>query len=216
MASIFRRRKGEIYLLLLIVAAALLAANLYKYGSIAWLAKNKDAIGSLSSIIGCILLLLAGIASYYRFFKGRMFSCRAEIDLSVSIHETPNAYLLHAIHVKLRNVGSVPLWKPRVLLEVHGHGTPDYRVSRSIESICVGLEQGINVIDSGESTSFFTHEQIPRNIWVVIYLVTVRVKSGEIWQETMTVSNKEIHKNQAANPSAAAPDADRALRNRRR
>ncbi len=208
MTSIFRRLRGEIYLILLTVAAAWLAIYLYKHGSIAWLARNKDAIDSLSSISGCILLLLAGVASYYRFFKGRIFSCRAEVDLSVSVHETPDTYRLHAIRVKVRNVGSVPLWEPSISLKVNGYGTRAYSRRRSIESKCEGLEEGIRVIDSGESTPFFTHEQVPKELWVVTYVVTLTAKSGDVWQETVTVSNKEAQGNQTANPSAAS-DADR-------
>ena len=130
-----QRYKGTLVFVLSIVAIALLIANVWKHQilSSTWLGTHKDALAALNSIVTLLVFLAASIFSYYRFFRGRTLSLRANLDIDISVHETPNEYNLHAYTVTAKNVGTSTIWNPKPHLRVIVHGPEEIQSERDIE-----------------------------------------------------------------------------------
>lgn len=191
-----RRHKGALIFALSIIAIALLVANAWKHHvlSVEWLKDQKDALAALNSIVTLLVFLAASIFSYYRFFRGRTLSLRADLDIDVSVHETPNEYNLHAYTVTAKNVGTSTIWNPRPYVRVIIHGLKE--TERSIEH---WYEEEINssensntpVIEADEKATFFGHQEIPKSAWAVTYLATVKADSEDSWFVSKTISNEK-------------------------
>jgi hypothetical protein len=98
--KIIIRRSGELYALLIALVGILCVAIPYNYQLFPHinLKDDKDVISSISTITTTALAVIIALLSYYRFFRGRIYTPRIELVLDVSIHEDPQAdFLLHAV-----------------------------------------------------------------------------------------------------------------------
>jgi hypothetical protein len=180
---------------------SLLFANAWKYRivSVDWLKEQKDALSALSSIITMLILLAGSVFSYYRFFRGRTLSLRLEIGIDVSVHKTTKPFFIHAITVIAKNVGSSTIWNPTPHVTVHIHGPDTIAQEREItgwweEPIIEDRKLLAPVIDSGETVTFFAHQEIPADAWAVTYTASLRTDNGDSWFAAKTISNKENSK----------------------
>jgi len=172
-------------------------ANAWKYEVVSaeWLTEQKDALSALSSIVTMLILLAGSVFSYYRFFRGRTLSLRAELVLNASIHATPEKYLIHAITLTAKNVGSTTIWNPKPVISVRIHGPKEIQERREINDWWeeeTGGQQTAAVIDPGETVSFFAQQHVPEQAWAVTYTAALRADIGDIWYVSRTVSNKEV------------------------
>ena len=189
------RNRGTILFALSLLATGLLIANVWKSRivSLAWLAAQKDAIGALSGIVATVVLVIGSIFSYFRFFHGRTLSLRTELAIAVSVHNTDEDYLIHAITLSAKNVGGVTIWNPlpHISLRVHGPGSTEeiLRISDWTREP-TGSVASLSVIDPGETATFFALRRIPNRAWAVTYAATLRADRGDAWHVSKTVSNK--------------------------
>lgn len=192
----YKRYKTEINFILSLIAAILIIANLQKYQYISsqWLKDQKDALAALNSIITMIVIVAGAIFSYYRFFFGRTFALRTELSLDVSVHGTNESFTLHAINLNVKNIGGLSLWNPKARLTLVIHGETE--VKREIsdwqeDHFSADQDRSAisTVIESGETTSFFTYERIPENAWAVTYVACLTVDQAS-WKVSKTVTNK--------------------------
>jgi hypothetical protein len=195
MRTWLERYRGEILGILSFLVTALALANVLKERSItlAWLKDNKDAITASTGISTTLLVFLGGVFSYYRFFRGRTFAARAELQLSVSVHETTEDFHIHSIVAEIKNLGSMPIWDPRPTIWFTVHG-PEGSNRRVIDDwfnppSISGQSSELTVIESTETASFFAQQQIPKNVWVVTYIMAIRSRSGDVWHVGTSVSN---------------------------
>lgn len=193
-----RRHKGAIVFALSVLAIALLAANAWKHQilSATWLKSQKDALAALNSIVTLLVFLAASVFSYYRFFRGRTLSLRAELNLDVSVHETPNESNLHAFTLTAKNVGTSTIWNPIPKITAVTHGPNSTEEKRDIvnwfeQHPTDGPKGTAAVIEADETVSFFGRQSVLKSAWAVTYTASVTADSGDTWFASKTISNKE-------------------------
>src|SRR5215208_2443786 len=120
----FARYRESIVLALILLVGGLFLANLVRHGvlSASTLSQSKDALAALQSAVQILFIVLGGIFSYYRFFRGRIFITRATVAIDVVVIEATNAVTLHWITIEFKNLGTVPIWAPRpeVIVQLAG------------------------------------------------------------------------------------------------
>ena len=191
-----RRHKGAITFALTLLLIALTLANAWKYRIVSaeWFTEQKDALSALNSIVTMLILMAGAVFSYYRFFRGRTLSLRTELNVNVSVHQTPEQYRIHAITLTVKNVGSSTIWNPKPLIALHIHGPKGVAERREITDWWeeeASSEHLAPVIDSGETVTFFAQQRIPDGAWAVTYSASLRADQGDVWHVSKTVSNKE-------------------------
>jgi hypothetical protein len=193
------KNRANIIIFLTIAILLLCIAILWKSGivSLSALKEQKDSISAIQSILTIIFLIFGAVASYYRFFRGRTFSTRAELELDVSIHKCKDQFYLHAISLTAKNVGTISIWNPKPKIQVQIHSQNDKEKIRVIsdwweeDSSDVATEM-VTLIDSGETVTFFAHQEIPLESYAVTYLASMSCDSGDIWHTAKTISNENI------------------------
>lgn len=140
-----RRHNDAISFGLVVLIAALVSVDAWKYKliSVSWLNERKDAFSAVNSITTTTLLIGGGIFSYYKFFKGRILSPKAELSLSISVHLPTSCsdFMLHAIMLTIKNVGSSTVWNPAPLVTIIIHG-PEEAVQRGNKAVGHGPRHG--------------------------------------------------------------------------
>lgn len=191
-----QRYRDDLVLALLFLLGILAVGNLAKYGFLkwSWFADNKNALDGISTVLGILAVAVGALATYRRFFKGRTFTTRADIQLTVSVHPHGPEEMLHAICLTVHNVGTLPIWAPTSLISVSIHGPEgvccDYQISKWWTPHEEGTAESTDsVVDTGETASFYATDSIPRNAWSVTYIASVKDDSGNVWRAGKTVSN---------------------------
>jgi hypothetical protein len=156
------------------------------------LKNQKDAISAASSICTALVLAIGGTASYYRFFRGRTFSVRAELSLDATIIKSPQAYLLHVVIFSVKNAGTMAIWNPVPSISVQSE-TPKGSTRTEIvgwlqESVGDDLPRK-SVIDAGEIANFFFQHPVDPEVWAVTYIATVKSEEGDVWTTAKTLAN---------------------------
>jgi hypothetical protein len=188
------RRRGSLVVGLSILVFLLSIASLRKAGilTLETLAANKDASAAASSLISAAAIVSGALLTYFRFFRGRTLSVRAEVTLDVDHIQAPDGSSLHAITLHVRNMGTVSIWDPTPRIAIYTHGAEGYQSRGVIERWHDPLQvddrrSRISVLDSAESATFFTHETYPSDVWAVTYIGAVACESGDVWKCAKTV-----------------------------
>jgi hypothetical protein len=190
------RHREAIMPLLVLAAVTLILANLLRHGLLtpSILAANKDALAALNSAVGVIVIVVGGIFSYYRFFRGRTFFSRAELKVSVVVIETTEDFNIHAVTVEVKNIGTLSIWEPTPYVRVDQYGPRGRKTDQWAnwtEASGPGVEtEMLTVIDSGETAAFICQHQVEKSIWSVTYVAFVKSREREIWKASTTVANK--------------------------
>ena len=176
------------------IALALLLAILVRLDILTTskLATNKDALSALSSSVTMIFLLIGGVFSYYRFFRGRTFFARADIDIKVTIADTNTDKTIHFVVVEIKNIGTLPIWNPTPIVDVitiHNGPNSTERWDRWEEGTINDKKELFTVVDTGEDASFFNHHNVSKDVWAVGYIAYVTAESGETWKKAIMVPN---------------------------
>jgi len=179
------------------VALLLLAANAVKYGFLSWqwLDDHGDALDAAYSAVSIVAILVGGLLAYYRFFRGRTLATRAELSIDVDVLEAPHRRFMHAITVRVKNVGTVTIWEPRPIIDGVEHRADGmerrFQIARWYEpSETSGDPPQVGLLDSGESGDFFAQRTFDADVWAVTYAPTVRCASGDSWTKLKTVANR--------------------------
>lgn len=190
-----RRHSGAIIFALTFLIIILALGNAWEHSlvSLEWLSNRKDALAALNSIVTMTILITGAVFSYYRFFKGRTLSLRMDLALSVTVHSTREQYLMHAITLTAKNVGTSTIWYPAPRITVRIHGPKSKEELRQVDDWWDINEdpQLTPVIDAGESVLFFTHQIIPDDAWAVSYSASLRADQGDVWRVFKTISNTD-------------------------
>jgi hypothetical protein len=194
--SRFVRWRGHVIVGLTTLAFVLAVANLVKADYLTWdaLAARRDALAAAASIVTTAVLLTGAVLSYFRFFRGRTLSVRAEISLIAIPLNAPDGRFLHTLTLQLKNVGSMAIWDPVPRIAIHAHTHSGVEDRGIIEHWYDPLEapdgrKRIAVVDAGETAQFFTHQSFPPTDWAVTYIATVTCDTGDVWKCASTVAN---------------------------
>jgi hypothetical protein len=140
-------------------------------------------------------VLTAGILAYIKYFRGRLFSTRAEVSIAGQVTPSPDGHYLHSVRILFENIGTVTIWRPTVTVYIMARRR-DGSASRSEIAEWHSPEGGdastsvSGVVDSGETALFFTEQLFPADVWVVRYTATVQSKTGDVWTAIETMENK--------------------------
>ena len=178
-----------------VLVTVLLVAVAFRYGIIrvSTLVQNKDFIDVGTKLLGTIILAFGGIASYFRFFKGRTLSPRLTIDAIVEVFPIDEARTLHVLSVDVKNIGSVAIWGLQPLVEIHFHGDHE-RTEQDLGNWWTPLDQSgqrkLHMLDTDESAQFVVHREVPIECWAVTYFTRIGLSSGHSWHRIVTASNR--------------------------
>ncbi len=189
------RNREIVFPVLATIVAILILGDLMKYRLLtaSVLASNKDSLSALSSAVSIVGISLGAIFSYYRFFRGRTFYSRAELMIDVTVIPQQTRINMHAVIVEVKNIGTLPIWTPVLVLVIVEHG-PDGEKRRVLDSWSTahsprGEIGTAPVIDSGETAPFWTDIEVPDSVWAVFYTAFVHSEGGEIWKKVTVVKN---------------------------
>jgi hypothetical protein len=167
----------------------------HQYLNWSWLAANKDTIAALNSLTGVAGIFVGGILAYYRFFRGRTFSTRAELTMNISVLKASADKFLHVLTLSIKNVGTVSIWNPQPIVKVSAH-RGDGSVSAELvdnwyeAALATETSPRLSVLDSGESCDFFMQRSFPEDVWAVTYSATVHCSTRDSWTKLATVENR--------------------------
>lgn len=198
------RNRDTLLPVLVVAAVALLLANAIQHGYLtaSLLAKNKDALGALQNVVQVIVLSVGATFSYYRFFRGRTFVSRAEIEIHVEVFDATEKINIHSVIIEFKNLGTISIWDPvpQVAANLIGPDGVDSETWRNWEHArsmnAENRSDGrrtrplFTVVDSGETVTFNTYHEVPTRIWAAEYEVFVRDSDGNVWKRAVMVQNK--------------------------
>jgi hypothetical protein len=152
---------------------------------------NKDEIDGITKIFGLALLVIGGILSYLRFFRGR--TLRPKLNISPKIGVIPlKGENLHWIDVEIENRGSVSIWNHEITIYATLHAPEPYCV-RIIEYVSTVKEGKIqeHLIDVGESSHEHAYLRVPNNIHAITYQIVVNDDRKTTWDRCITGGNSQ-------------------------
>jgi len=172
----------------LLVAVVLLGlAYLTKLGLInpSRLGAGKDTLAAVGSICTTVTVVVTGVLAYYRFFRGRTFTLRLELDSEVTMVDGPHEASLGLLTVSVKNIGNSTVWAPEVTAKLKYR----YLDGRIVESevarweddiVRTGRRRKVTAIDPGECSTFSAEIFVDRDVWAVTHHVGVAC-AGHQW-----------------------------------
>lgn len=185
---------------LLAILTALLLIYFHKVGvfTLDWLKINKDALAAISSLCSTVALVVASILAYYRFFRGRTLTTRAELSIDIDAISGPEDISLHSISVSAKNIGTVTIWNPQLAVYAVARCDDGHILESKIDQWYKHADQNrdtrphLSTIDSGESADFSAESYFDRNVWAVTYTAILSCTTGDSWSKKRTVRGSEM------------------------
>jgi hypothetical protein len=180
-------------LLLLLPGTAILVITLWRNEFIA----NKELILVVKDVVTIITIVGGAYVTYYRFFKGRTFTAKADLEIDIQLLRTPNGTILHHVKCHLSNRGGITIWNPTAKIGIKRFYKGNKQLSEVIEGIreTSFFDDGSITryfVDPGEKITFIYHQEHENDIWAVLYDVEVNSKSGAIWKSSTIIENRVI------------------------
>ena len=176
---------------LILLLASLLIALLVKYDVITTNIDEgtKNFVDVLSKITTAIFLLVGGIFSYLKFFKGRTLSPKLVITINSGMVEQGDANL-HWIEAQIENKGSVAIWNYETNIYAFFDGDFEQliRVSECLPRPH-DTKARETVIDVSEVVFEHALLTVPNQVSAISFQVEVRDQSKTVWWRSHTVSN---------------------------
>ena len=190
-----RKHLATIIAISIIIIGLLSVANLIKFGYLTAdvLVKNKDLIDVVNTIFTTLVILASAVVSYFSFFRGRIFSNNANIELSVTVHKIRNDAFLHVINANLKNEGSFPIWEPVPTIIVYPHKISNLGTGIKVdfwESDIQISTDDVKVVNPMESEQFIAFHYVPKSILVLTYVVQIKSRNNVKWTKAITISNQ--------------------------
>jgi hypothetical protein len=155
--------------------------------------KNKDVIDSLSKIISTVILIIGGIFSYFKFFKGRLFTEKIIIEIKSKIIKNGANNLL-VIDSEFQNIGDIAIWYPKenislVLISKDGirnmslysPNSPDEKYDMNEDEFLIEPQE----TSYRHFTNFVNSEILAITVKIEIFS-----RNGNKWSKSITIDNK--------------------------
>jgi hypothetical protein len=178
------------------------------------LGNKKDFIAAIKDIITVMAVIIGGLLSYFKFFSGRTFFAKADIEFDITV--LPHAdNSLHTIKFSLINKGNITIWQPNAKIGIRKFINPDdplnvdhnHSQCEIVKDLCEKSffdedKKHSYMVDPGEKIFFILHRNFERKVWAVSYDVEIVSKSGDIWKNTCTISNSNVSTPSSKNNSS--------------
>jgi hypothetical protein len=172
---------------LVAVIVILIVAYLIKLGLIdpRRLGADKDSIAAIGSICTTLTVLVTGVFAYHRFFRGRTFTLRLDVNCEVTMVDGPHPASLGLLTVSVKNIGNVTVWDPQVSANV----TYRYLDGRTVREpvawpedavVRASRRRKVTAIDPGECSTFSAEIFIDKDVWALTQRVDVAC-GGHHW-----------------------------------
>lgn len=143
------------------------------------------------NIVQTTVVVAAAVASYFRFFKGRMLSPRLSVQVTGSALPASKNVNHHVVRFELENTGSVPVWEPTPHIWVDEHASKAKEVREYGAELWEPKQRsGRAVIDTGETMEFALHHEVHKDAWAATYTLRVTCASRKVWTRSITLSNR--------------------------
>lgn len=176
---------------LILLALALVICVLIKDGVISnsRLIANKDVIDVLSKIVTMLVLLVAGILSYIKFFGVNTLRPKLILKLQSGL-VTVDKKLMHWIEVEIQNTGSNSIWNygMKIYAIYHGSTTTQEEVTEFV-SAPHDLRIETQFVDVGESAFEHALLFVPPHVSAVTFQAVLIDENGAFWTRCLTVKN---------------------------
>jgi hypothetical protein len=205
---------------LVAVAILLGLAVLYRRGlTVSFLAKHKDGLAALNNTVGVTALVIGGVLTYFRFFRGRTFAEKASLQTKVGVTKSPSGDLHHSIKIEVKNVGTTTMTAPVMEIQARREHADGSTSSDSVEDWRPKPQYGAwYSVEPGETATYFAEESHGHDVWLVSYDVMVRLSNGRAWTDYVAVENKPTTADVAtqleaggAGASSPQPETDRPI-----
>jgi hypothetical protein len=157
----------------------------------------KETSEVAGSIVGTMLAVLAALAGYRRFLKGRVFATRARLSLTsrpllwLEADGTLPRRLLHSVDVEVENVRDRTLWEPRISIQVRTLNGATCELEQSTDSIEAKLKSGgLEGVEPGEAVPYHYRFAVPAAINVFKITAELVVDGSDAWHRAMTIANE--------------------------
>src|SRR5205085_1272201 len=154
-----------LFLFVLVLGVGVLVKGHYLTKEV--ISHDKDFYAALSSIAALCFLMVGGVLSYIRFFKGRTLRPKMILELKTGTIQL-SEHFLHWIEVEIKNSGSVTIWHYRT------HITATLRKNSIFCKVDVtdflpsyDPDSQIPLIDAGESSYEHAFLEVPKEVDVV-------------------------------------------------
>ncbi len=178
---------------LVLAAIAIFVAIPQLFGG--WFDDNKaqKSIDLALKLLATVIAVAASIASYRRFFRGRVFAPRLRLSLrSHAVRALVDGTVLHAVDVEAENVGGVTVWTPALMLKVLHLDRDEDCTKTGVTS--EGIEQplrsgGLEGIEPGELVVYHYRCCVPADVEAFRIIVELSVDRRDAWHRCITVAN---------------------------
>ena len=154
---------------------------------------NVRTINFTAKLITFLFVLVGGIFSYYKFFKGHLFLSHLNIDTSSDVIAIDHDKNLHVLNIQLTNSGNFSIFNP--LVEVKFENYPfcaNYKIKTLIDKNGVRKDDGstrdFSLRPGVKNTFVFTNE-IDKKEVAFFYRVEVSQKD-RTWFNEIVVDNR--------------------------
>jgi hypothetical protein len=161
-----------------------------------YLKKNKEEIGVIKDITTIAAIIIALIFSYYKFFVGKTYSSKANTDIAYTLIETPFESIFHNIKISFINTGEIAIWEPKLTVQAKLMENEKDKFNIEVFSDITEISLESTADDTGylvgpsETAYFLFQKHVPKKVWAVNYLISIRESRGIKWTNTVIIENK--------------------------
>ncbi|WIX85727.1 hypothetical protein [Amycolatopsis sp. DG1A-15b] len=161
------------------------------------LGASKDTLAAVGSICTTVTVLTTGVLAYYRFFRGRMFTLRLELNSEVTMVDGPHTASLGLLTVSVKNIGNITAWDPLVTAKIKYRYVDGRVVENELahwdDDIVRTSRRNVKAIDPGECSTFSREIFIDHDVWAVTHQVGV-TSAGHQWSIVRVQEGPAVHR----------------------
>lgn len=150
---------------------------------------TKNLVDAATKIITTIVLMIGGLFSYIKFFKGRLLSPKININFNSGVIKI-NDKNLHWLEVQLENKGTVSVWDytTNIYAIFDGDTALHIPLTDFVPHPLETLERE-RAIDINETVFEHAFLKVPLTVSAVTFKVEIKDKTDTLWWRSCTVSN---------------------------
>lgn len=194
------RNRFEIFSILLLIIISLLSfliiknhdSNKSKYSEF------KELTDIVSNVVSIILISVGAILSYFKFFKGRIFTEKIELVAFAKVIEEDEKHNSVFFNVKISNIGNVAIHRPDSYMKVAYLSEEGVIVEKDVDILeeYSEEEKEWSIIEPRAHYNVHTLHKVEKNIWALKFSFQITSSKNNSWLRILTVPNKEKYEHE--------------------